>query len=260
MMNTILNRKLLFNIPSGLDPLTKLFLSATGITNSAQIIAIDYLCVNLRKNGLLSKIKALHPFVGGDATKHSFNIMDTSKFQLTFINSPTQDGNGVTFNGTSQYANTGFNPFIEYGSGPLNLEIYSRTNNALSQVDIGSYSTSSVQSRVFLKNAANSLYYVHNGGNVTVGISDSLGLFSCNSDSNQIVYKNGISIGTSGSGSGNTSNFNYYIGALNNNNVASFYSNRNYALSAFCTPLNASETLIFYNIVQQYQTLLNRQV
>ena len=86
------------------------FIKAAGITDSTQQTAIKTLVNDLNGYGLWSKMKAIYPMVGGTATSHSYNLKDTTKFQITWNGGLTHDSNGVTGNGTNGYGNLNLNP------------------------------------------------------------------------------------------------------------------------------------------------------
>lgn len=76
----------------------------------------------------------IYPFVGGDATSHSKNLVSTS-YTITWNNTPTQSARGVTGNGSSMYGQTGFTPSTAAGGNPPTLNsmsvwVYAATNNS----------------------------------------------------------------------------------------------------------------------------------
>ena len=85
------------------------FIAATGITASDQQSAINQLAYDLVNTGLMDKMIAIYPFVGGNATSHSFNLKDPrdadSAYRLTFSGGFTHSSGGVQGNGTNAYAN-----------------------------------------------------------------------------------------------------------------------------------------------------------
>jgi hypothetical protein len=52
----------------------------------------------------------------------------------------------------------------------------------------------------------------------------------------------------------------YYLGAFNNNTVASFYSTKQCAFASIGSGLTDTEAANFYTAVQAFQTALNRNV
>ena len=54
------------------------FLAVTGITDSNIQSAINQLCTDLVNTGLMDKMIAVYPFVGGSATTHKYNLKELS--------------------------------------------------------------------------------------------------------------------------------------------------------------------------------------
>ena len=106
------------------------FIKAAGITNSTQQTAIKTLVNDLNGYGLWSKMKAIYPMVGGTATSHSYNLKDTTKFQITWNGGLTHSSNGVTPNGTNGYGDTGINSStLSISVNSIHISSYLKTNN-----------------------------------------------------------------------------------------------------------------------------------
>ena len=85
------------------------FIKAAGITDSTQQTAIKTLVNDLNGYGLWTKMKAIYPMVGGNATAHSYNLKDITKFQITWSGGLTHSSTGVISNAINGYGNTNFN-------------------------------------------------------------------------------------------------------------------------------------------------------
>jgi hypothetical protein len=127
-------------VAPALDPDAEAFLLAAGITDATITSAINNLVLSLKADSIWAKMTALYPLVGGTASTHKFNLKDPrdldAAFRLTFVGSPTHDANGVQGNGTSQCANTHLNNNT-IGQNSLGMFLYSRTNQARNEVDMG---------------------------------------------------------------------------------------------------------------------------
>jgi len=77
------------------------------LTGSELWSAIEGLSTYIEDNNLQDKIVALHPYIGGTATFHKYNLIDPTAFELTFYGGYTHDGRGIVPNGTNAYADTG---------------------------------------------------------------------------------------------------------------------------------------------------------
>ena len=253
---------------------TSAFLTASAITDATIRSALNTLDVGLISNSLDTKMKALYPFVGGTASTHKFNFMNSADtddaFRLAF--SPTgwtHSNTGALPNGTSAFANTFLNPTTSLTTS-LGLSYYSRTNanTATDQVDIGvitsldyfylttQYNAGTIVNRFFGRcasasfaiNTANAdargYYYLGKTGNGT-------NLFKS--------FKNGI-IQDTQTGAGVNPNNTVYIGAANVGGSTLYYTNRECAFATISDGLTDSEATNCYTLVQAFQTTLGRQV
>lgn len=91
----------------GLDDATILFVSASGITSSIQINAVDYLVKGLKSNNLWNKMEVVFPIVGNNQQNITPNLIDPFREQIVAKLAPTgsvtiTNGNGITTPGTGQ--------------------------------------------------------------------------------------------------------------------------------------------------------------
>jgi len=116
----------------------------TGVTDPTQLGAIDTLINDLDGYGLVdkntpanSKIKFLYPFVGGTSATHAYNLIDPSKFQITWVGGVTHDADGITGNGTTGYGKTGYDPDAE-GVDPDSKYVFvdSKTQGSVDGIEI----------------------------------------------------------------------------------------------------------------------------
>lgn len=115
------------------------FITATGITNTTQINAINQLVIDIKAvTGLWDKMKVIYPFVGGTANSHKYNLKDTSAYAITWGGIVVHDSTGIKGNGTSGYGDTRFTFNNLYYRDPSlpNMDsmswgwtIYNRSNN-----------------------------------------------------------------------------------------------------------------------------------
>lgn len=131
------------------------FITATGITASDQQSAINQLSYDLVNSGIMDKMFAIYPFVGGSSTTHKYNLKDSRDadlaFRLTFVGGMTHSPSGVQWNGTNGYAWTYLIPNNYYLNGAftdLSVCIYSGSNITQNAPEI-SYNSSGVQPNFF---------------------------------------------------------------------------------------------------------------
>lgn len=101
------------------------FIDAAGITDEDQQGAICRFVAALKNNGTPAFWDSeiiIYPFVGGNATSHSFNLRDPTTYQLTYggVPAPTHSNLGIIGNGSTAYAITGYVPNSSLPSMPLN--------------------------------------------------------------------------------------------------------------------------------------------
>ena len=245
-----------------LDADAQAFITATGITDLTQKIAINNLVLGLKSNNIWSKMSAIYPFVGGTATTHKFNLknpLDTDgAFRLVFSGGWTHSSNGALTNGTNAFAETNYNPFINLLSQNSNhISIYSRTDN-VGGIDMGGGPVPLVDLEIrysatsFNWNMAS--YFSHTNNN-------SLGHYinTRTASNNFKLIKNGSTILGSSTGIAGAikPNATYHIGKRN---LDLLWSNRQYAFASIGDGLTDTESANFYTTVQAFQTALTRNV
>ena len=245
----------------GIDPDAQAFITAAAITDPTQQAAINTLVVDLKGYNVWTKFKAIYPIVGGVASSHAVNLKTPGTFNLSYTNAWTHSSTGMTPNGTSAYANTGFNPLTQ--SLPRNsasMGVYNRTNT----VHAGGHGQRvSNNFEMFDPWSDNRVYaYINNGASgYNVAVLNSLGLFQASrttstaiaiSQNNTII--NGVSSTTG------DSNGNLWIGASNNGGTGTFFNNRQIAFFYIGEGFNNTEMQNIYTAVQAFQTTLSRNI
>lgn len=276
------------------DPDAQKFIDSAGITDATQKAAIFRLVADFKgvpnalyyTTNIWDSIKAAYPFVGGTATTHKWNLKspyneDTS-FRLTFYNSPTHDANGVTFNGTTNYADTYLVPSTNFNGLTANLFVYSRTASAgvsgHFETDMGVQNAPSVDSpshffRLFIRRSSNAgaLNITGTAGTYSLGVTNAasgLGAYAGNLyNATATYYRNGNSIGstTSAAYPPTAPAYSIYIGAIHNPLIAGgvgpdTYVARNFAFALISKGLTRLQHLALYNAVQQFEKTLGRSV
>lgn len=241
---------------SGYDSDAQAFFTAAGITDTTQKSAVNQLVLDLKSYGIWSKMKALYPMVGGTSTTHSYNLINTSQYQLTFNGGWTHSSTGALPNGTNAYANTGLNASTVLASFNSNhISYYSRTNNLTDSANMGGGSGSAYFTLEYNTHWNGSVYLAQ----VT---NPSTGLFiNTRTASNvQKLFRNGSQLGSTNTGTSTTSaNANIFLGARNIGG-GNQYSARECALSSIGDGLTDTEAANLYTAVQAFQTTLSRNV
>lgn len=110
------------------------FIETAEITSCIEKQAINTLVISMKDYGIWTKMKAIYPFVGGTASSNAYNLKNpTGSNNLTFNGGGfTYASSGVTPNGTSSYADTGFNPSTDFTSSTsLAVGIYSNIDDPI---------------------------------------------------------------------------------------------------------------------------------
>ena len=261
---------------STVDTDAQAFITAAGITDTTQQTAVTRLVSTLKTNNLWTKMKAVYPFVGGNATSHSYNLINPTVYGLSFSGGWTHSSTGALPNGTTGYANTNLNLST---SGLVNTNFahstYIRTSagtgypgGVYTPVLMGSWFESYVLLWTPTSTPANtkiSTWMANTGSEQLQGtVTETKGLILGNRPSSSNVFtlhKNGTRVSTSASFSvRNFPTLNYYIGAYNNNGTVSGFDTREVAFYHIGTGLSDTDVTNLYNTIQQFQTDLGRQV
>ena len=252
----------------GNDADAQAFITAASITDSTQQSAINTLVTQLKGYGIWTKMKALYPFVGGNASAHKFNLKDPrdldAAYRLVFNGGWTHSSNGALPNGTNAYADTKLNPRTALSIGSSHISKYNRNNDLTgsSKTD-GCYDGSGPlffqQNYVSANGAIGDINNV-----VSYTQTDTRGLFITTRTSSNIlkVFKN-----TTQQGSTNTTtipnnpNTFIYIGARSyNNSLVDSYNIYESAFASIGDGLSDAEAANFYTAVQTFQSTLGRNV
>lgn len=248
------------------------FISAVGLTTQSHRLAIQYLVQQLKIKGLWTKMKVIYPFIGGTATTHRYNLKDpqltTGAFAITFTGTWTHNANGIAGNGTNNLADTNFNPRTHLtNSTSVSHGCYIRATASSGM--LGGANNSALGS------AQHYLYITTNGTSTFTGTLDSESVsvftitpstyagFVCmnrTSATNIRAYHNGTKLLDTTNALTNSPNFNYYIGSRNNAGTAANYSTANIAFYYIGDTLTDTDASNMYSIIQQYQTILTRQI
>ena len=253
------------------DPDAIAFLMAAGITDGTQATAINTLVIRMKADGVWTKMKAIYPFVGGNATSHKFNLKDPrdldAAYRLVFSGGWIHSSTGALPNGTTGYADTKLVPSSTLSLNSTHILYYSRTNISTMGSDfgtIGSYTYTNNLYGYIKYNDGKTYFRINRGGTLesSIDIPDSRLFYMMNrtSSSQEILFTN-TTKNTFNYNSTGLSPFPVFLGASNKFGTGAFeYSSRESAFATIGDGLTDTEALAFYNAVQAYQTTLGRQV
>lgn len=256
------------NKGAGYTSRTTAFASVTGITDTTILGALNTFDLGLISNSLDTKMKAVYPFVGTTASTQKYNFFDPRDldvaFRLQFNGGGTFSSNGYQPNGTNAYANTFLPPLSNLSPTSSHISFYSRTNVSTTQVEMGVTTGTNDQYLIEINTSGISYFALNNSGIISSSDANSLGFYIANRTSSSILngWKNSTKVvsGTNPS-SALTYSFNpIFIGAWNENGNAKYYSTKECAFSSIGDGLTDTEATTFYNLVQNMQTTLSRQI
>jgi hypothetical protein len=246
---------------SALDADAQAFITTASITDSTQQSAINQLVLDLKSYSIWSKLEAIYPYVGGNATSHSYNLKDTTQFQITWSGGVTHDSNGITGNGTNAYGNTGLVDSTVL-TNYVSMGVYSRTSAQAVTVEIGAAGGGGTGNFIISNRSASGMqYFAMDGTGTYRTVTNGLGLAAMNRTSSSDVqsYKNGVEVTATKTENAHSGN-NIYVLARKTNTTIDFYSARNLAFAFIGNSLTTTEQANLYTAIQTYQTTLSRQV
>jgi len=246
---------------------TTAFATATGITDTTILGALNTFDLGLISNGLDTKMKAVYPFVGGSASTNKYNFFDARDldiaYRLTFAGGWTHNSNGVTPNGTNAYANTNFKPSNStYTNFSFGYNLKSNTYGYLCEFGLNDSGRGYKVHDFPYSDVAGNGFTAYGTGDVINYVDTSVASFiTFTQFSNQLKrFENGTLINTVSNTPPNLSltTLNYFISARNLDGSAQFYSNRAKNFQFISDGLTDAESLTFRNLVNNMQITLGR--
>lgn len=253
---------------SGFDADAQAFINAAGLTDVTQKSALNQLVLDLKANSLWARLKAIYPVIGGTAFTHKFNLKDPRDldvaFRLAFF------GTSVVHSATGMKPTNGvwatyLIPSAHLSTSSGNLTYYSRENIAggydMGAADDGgiSVNVTSLITRYSSNVAAAS--YGNGSYACQVASTDSRGMFMTNRNdaTNTTLWKNGAKLKTTAEAA-SLPNYSIVINGVNGAGASGYASSKECAFASIGGSFSDAEALIYYNIVQAFQTTLARQV
>ena len=243
--------------PSGgsFDADAQAFFTASGITDLTQKNAVNQLVLDLKNGGFWSGIKALYPFVGGNATAHSYNLKNTSQFQINWYGGVTHASDGVSFNGSNGYGDTGLLPSSSLSLNSTLVGV-SLKNDVTGNFPIGAATGSRIQ--IYRLNS-NTYFAVNSETESYLSLASVQGLMlvNRNSSTNQALYKDGILLSNASATSTTLPTTNIFLGARSvTGNTPSLYASAYEELVIISNGVSNVSSL--NTILQSYLTTIGR--
>lgn len=250
---------------------TNAFLFSTQITNTTIQTATNTLVSDLKTANIWTKMMAIYPMVGGTATTHKFNLVNSqdtnAAFRLAFVGGGTHSSNGYQPNGTNAYAET----YIAANQSPItnatgHISYYSRTSSPTDQRYCMGYLILSPDQLAAIipsfSGAQRTWMTMPNGSIAAITTATTSGLLGATrtaTNSSKGFKNNTISSNQNNFVGSITGTRTFLIGAANHPSFIQ-YGPYQCAFASIGTGLTDAEISLFYTAVQTFQTTLGRQV
>lgn len=254
------------------DPNAAAFFTATSMSNSTVENAVNQLCLDLKSYGLFSLLKFLNPVASDGvnqtrAQQHQYNLINTATYLTTFTGSPTHSANGILWNGTTSYADFGWNTSVEFTNTAGFMGLYCRSHaNVSGEYDVANDNAGSTNATVIIPTYSTNAYYGLFGSSSYPNASNPVGTGFYNTSAGPSLFaletcKNGSTV-LSTTDAMVYENSNLFWGACNHTGTGAIrFSTAEHAmLMAGQVPFDGTQCANLYTAVQAYQTALGRQV
>lgn len=205
---------------------------------------------------------ALYLILGSTASSHSYNAFNPATFQLTYTGTVTHTSTHMVSNGTTGYANTGFNMATNDVDAFATIACWVRNTPADGvHVAIGAISATNRYTQIYPR-LGNTFYGQVNSNNViTENMGNSTaGMFIATrlNSTNEYVQKNNSRTDVVTTANAITNN-NLYIMCQNSNGSAANFGTHQIAMCAiFTTPLSTAQASQFYTDINTWITAMGR--
>ena len=228
--------------------------TAGGTLSTTEQDAVNTLVVQMKADGIWTKMKAIYPMVGASAAACAQNLKSSS-FTGTFTSGWTFASTGAKGNGTSAYMDTNFNPSASSNRDSKHLSYYSRDNFINCLIGV---SETVFDQIYYVAGAYYNVLSTSSFAAITTATTKGLVLASrTTSIGGCTTYVNNSNLGNDGTTANRNPNGNLW---LNARNPGGGNSNNECAFASIGDGLTATEASDFYTAVQAFNTTLSRQV
>jgi hypothetical protein len=257
----------------GIDPDAQSFFdrvtAAGGTLSTTEQLAINTLVIQMKDDGIWTKMKAIYPMVGASAAACAQNLKSSS-FTGSFTSGWTFASTGATPNGTSAYMDMNLIPNnVLSSANSTHISYYSRTLTSTNGgIEIGVWNDGFLNGIQFGVNRSGvGTYVILNTASATQLVveptQDSTGFFYASRTADNLLkyFKNNSLVGTDNiSRITGLSINNVFLAAGNDFGTATKFSNKECAFASIGDGLTDDEADDYYTAVQAFQTTLSRQV
>lgn len=240
------------------------FLTATGITDATIKDNICWLVDTMKSTEVWYGMYAVYPFAGGTATTHAYNLIDTATYKLTFSGTVTHASTGAKGNGSTGYANTGFNPNTVWTDTLGSIGLYSRTSGVASGTvtEMGASNAAYTQNTSIFIRFGDTFYGLVNCSGIAshTGNTASDGFYMASRFSHtgtrNYIQKNATQT-TFSEGAGRP-NLNLYLWAINENGTAKNFSTKELTFAFIGQGFNQTNGTLLNTIVSRWNAKMGR--
>lgn len=252
------------------DPDAQSFITTAGLTDPTQIYAIEYLTWGLKNYSLWTSLDAIYPFIGSTATTQKWNLKNPADtdgaYRLTFNGGWTHSSTGALGNGTNTYANT-FYSTSSLVQNDTSMGFYARVNytpDGGGDIDMGAFNETTGNGLFLAAEIVSDLPRLRMYANACDSTgTNQQGFWAGAAGSDTRLFKNGSVLTTiANSGTFPLTTGNIFLGAIRQLQGAgqNYYTAQEYAFAFIGKNLTNTQVSDLNLVVQQYQTILSRNV
>lgn len=261
----------IFSSASGYDPDALAYFTAASITDITTKNAINTFVLGLKEAAIWNKFYSIYPIVGTLA-QSSYNLVNPSNYQVTWVDTPSLSSNTISFNGTTQYGNSNFSPISISGfnMNDVSIGVWDATGfNSRTEVPIGTtQNVGADRIRAVWFNTNNNIFDVMSNNIITNRVvfnSQGVGHWHFQRlGTLSKVFKNATSVGSTNA-AGDVSIIptnKIFLGASSDgnpgDNTPALFSQKSYKLFYIGKALTDSEVATFYSYISDLNTALGR--
>lgn len=238
-----------------------LFMQKANIKDIVKVRAVNYIFKAFKSIGIYDKMIAFYPMIGGSSESHKYNAKNPNLYNLIFNGGWTHSLTGAKANGTTGWADTGINALSVLSQNNCHVSYYSRTASALG-IDMGCITPGVVSITLAINLTSRQYGELNDVGadSVTAGNGNGFILSSRTASTVNGVFLRSVKTQSRLIISAAPPNINISLNARNTSTVPAVFSPKECAFASIGYGLTDAQSSLMYQVVQQYQSMLNRQV
>ena len=232
--------------------------TAGGTLSETEQEAVNRLVIDMKADGIWTKMKAIYPMVGASAAACSQNLKSSS-FTGSFSTGWTFSSTGVTGDGSSTFMDTLLQPNVAMNFNSQSYFIYKQSVQSATVAEFGVNDGSFSGINMYLNNGYNTINEFVLGGTFTSSTIAGAYILNRHNSNDKQLFRNGTLFETRTSVATNYTLDNLYLGGRN---VAGSLQPTNTQTRFFSIGdgLTNDEADDFYTAVQAFQTTLGRAI